>query len=72
MIDFGNKNPQWTPELLSAFVHSPKTEVPGTKMTFPGISDQAEVDNVVAYLVSLSPKYVPAAGGATAPAAPAK
>ncbi|MCW2883130.1 MAG: cytochrome [Sphaerisporangium sp.] len=54
MIDFGTKNPAWTPELLSAFSHAPRTEVPGTKMGFAGLPDQADVDNVVAYLQSIS------------------
>ncbi|HEV7718319.1 MAG TPA: cytochrome c family protein [Arsenicitalea sp.] len=53
MIDFGAKNPAWTPELLTAFVHAPRTEVPGTKMGFAGLPDQADVDNVVAYLQSV-------------------
>ncbi|HVW91602.1 MAG TPA: cytochrome c family protein [Devosia sp.] len=52
MKDFGTKNPAWTPELLAKFLQSPKTEVPGTKMTFAGLSNQTDVDNVIAYLQS--------------------
>jgi len=52
MKDFGTKNAAWTPELLAAFLHSPKTEVPGTKMTFAGLPNQTDVDNVIAYLTS--------------------
>ncbi|HTJ56534.1 MAG TPA: c-type cytochrome [Devosiaceae bacterium] len=50
MKDFGAKNTAWTPALLEQFLKSPKEEVPGTKMTFAGLSDQTQVDNVVAYL----------------------
>jgi len=28
----------------------PKAKVPGTKMTFPGLSSDADIDNVIAYL----------------------
>jgi cytochrome c len=52
MKDFGTKNPAWTPELLATFLQSPKTAVPGTKMTFAGLTNQADVDNVIAYLTS--------------------
>lgn len=52
MKDFGTKNPAWTPDLLAKFLQSPKTEVPGTKMTFAGLTDQTDIDNVIAYLQS--------------------
>jgi cytochrome c len=52
MKDFGTKNAAWTPELIAQFVHSPRTVVPGTKMTFAGLPDQTDIDNVVAYLQS--------------------
>jgi cytochrome c len=60
MKDFGAKNPAWTPDLLAQFVHAPRDFIPGTKMTFAGLPEQADADNVVAYLISLSPDYKPA------------
>jgi cytochrome c len=69
MKAFGGENPAWTPELLHAFLTAPKTEVPGTKMAFPGLKEQADRDNVIAYLMTFSPDYAPAADGAAAPAA---
>lgn len=37
----------------------PKDVVAGTKMTFAGLGDQADVDNVIAYLLKFSPNYKP-------------
>ena len=52
MKDFGTKNATWTPELIAQFLKSPRTEVPGTKMTFAGLTAQGDIDNVIAYLQS--------------------
>jgi cytochrome c len=52
--DFGTKNPAWTPELLAQFLQAPGKFIPGTKMTFAGLHQQADVDNVIAYLASQS------------------
>jgi cytochrome c len=56
------KGGNWSFEDLFAFVHNPKTFVPGTKMGFAGISKPQEVANVVVYLRSLSdsPAALPA------------
>lgn len=43
----------WTPESLAAFLHDPKAYVKGTKMVFKGISDNAQLANLVAYLSTL-------------------
>lgn len=43
----------WTPEHLAAFIHSPKTAVPGTKMLFPGIPDANDLADLIAYLSTL-------------------
>lgn len=51
----------WTFENLYEWLKSPRNFAPGTKMTFAGIADPAAVDNLLAYLVTLSPNYVPAA-----------
>ncbi len=58
----------WTPDVLAKWLAKPKDLVPATKMSFPGLTDQADIDNVMAYLVSMSPNYKPA-DGAAAPAA---
>ena len=43
----------WTPENLQAFVMSPASVVPGTAMTYPGVSDPAAAKAVVDYLATL-------------------
>jgi cytochrome c len=40
----------WTDKTLSAFLRDPGDVVPGTKMRFWGISDQQQIDNLLAYL----------------------
>ena len=60
MIDKGAAGLVWEHDTLAQFLHKPKDFVPGTKMTFAGIADPAAVDNLLAYLVTLSPNYVPA------------
>src|SRR5690606_6398213 len=35
----------WDVETLTAFLHTPMEVVPGTKMPFPGIADEAAVTN---------------------------
>lgn len=46
----GEAGGQWTPEALDAFLESPRDVVPGTRMTFRGISDPADRADVIAYL----------------------
>jgi cytochrome c len=50
----------WTPETLAKWLHKPKDVVPNTKMTFAGLTDDADVANVIAYLATFSPDYKPA------------
>jgi cytochrome c len=47
------KGGDWTLQDLASFIHSPKGFVPGTKMSFPGISDPAELADLLAYLDTL-------------------
>jgi cytochrome c len=47
------KGGDWTLPDLAAFVHSPKTFVPGTKMLFPGVSDPSDEADLLAYLNTL-------------------
>lgn len=61
MIDAGAGGIVWTPAELTTYLHKPKDLVPGTKMAFPGLAEQADIDNVVAYLATFSPNYVPPA-----------
>ncbi len=51
----------WDYESLNAFLHKPRQLVPGTKMTFPGLSAAKDRANLIAYLRNLSdqPKPLP-------------
>ena len=40
----------WTPELLNAFLESPKGLMPGTKMSFAGLPKVEDRANLIAYL----------------------
>jgi cytochrome c len=40
----------WNYESLSRYLRQPKHEVPGVAMTFPGLQNQADIDNVIAYV----------------------
>jgi cytochrome c len=46
----------WTPAEIEKFIAGPQAMVPGTKMTFAGISDPAQRAKVVAYLKSAKGK----------------
>lgn len=70
------KGDTWTFENLNAFLTSPKTFTPGTKMSYSGDKEPKDRANILAYLQSLSATPVPfptaeAAPAAEAPAAPA-
>jgi cytochrome c len=49
----------WTYEALNTMVGSPKSEAPGTKMSFPGEHDAAKQADILAYLQTLSDSPVP-------------
>lgn len=53
----------WTFENLDAFLRSPRTYAPGTKMTYAGLGRDAQRADLLAYLNSLSddPQPLPAA-----------
>lgn len=53
------KGGQWSFEDLANFIHSPKTFVPGTKMTFNGLSSPSDEADVIAYLATLADTPVP-------------
>jgi len=43
----------WTADRLMAYLKSPRQYVPGVKMMFPGLSDEKDRENVVAFLATL-------------------
>jgi cytochrome c len=66
------KGGTWTFDALNKWLTNPRADVPGTAMTFPGISNEKERADVVAYLNTLSAHPLPtakSAGGTAAPAA---
>jgi cytochrome c len=44
----------WDDDTLDAFLNSPMSIVPGTKMVFPGVQSEIDRDNVVAYLATFN------------------
>ena len=44
----------WTDEALETYLENPRTHVPGTKMSFAGVSDPQRRKDLVAYLKTLS------------------
>lgn len=53
MVKAGEDGLIWTPEELAKYLLSPKETVPGNKMAFAGLKEQADIDNVIAYLATL-------------------
>ena len=45
---------KWTFEELAKYLHNPRTAIPGNKMAFAGVPDDAELADVLAYLRTLS------------------
>jgi cytochrome c len=43
----------WDPQTLDTYLTDPRATVPGTKMIFPGIKDEKERQDVIAYLQTL-------------------
>ena len=54
-----SKGGEWTWEELATYLHDPKTAIPGNKMAFPGIKDDAELADVLAYMRKLSDTPAP-------------
>jgi cytochrome c len=52
-----NKNSgiTWDEATLKVYLKDPRAKVPGTKMIFPGLPNEADIDNVVAYLKQFGP-----------------
>jgi cytochrome c len=45
---------EWTWPELATYLHDPRTAIPGNKMAFAGIKDNAELADLLAYLRTLS------------------
>jgi cytochrome c len=40
----------WTPEKLRPYIHDPQTTIPNIRMSFQGLKNLKDVDDVIAYL----------------------
>jgi cytochrome c len=52
-----NKNSgiTWDEATLKEYLKNPRAKVPGTKMIFPGLTKDDDIDNVIAYLKQFGP-----------------
>ncbi len=52
-----NKNSglTWDEDTLTVYLKDPKAKVPGTKMSFAGLSSDKDIANVIAYLKQFGP-----------------
>jgi cytochrome c len=52
-----NKNSgiTWDEATLKVYLKDPRAKVPGTKMVFPGLPNEQDIDNVIAYLKQFGP-----------------
>jgi cytochrome c len=65
------KGGTWTYDELFKFIKSPQVDIPGTKMSFPGLRSEKDRINLIAYLRTDAdtPAPIPASKPAAAPAA---
>jgi cytochrome c len=45
----------WDEATLKVYLKNPRAKVPGTKMIFPGLTKDEDIDNVIAYLKQFGP-----------------
>ncbi len=45
----------WNEATLKEYLKNPRAKVPGTKMIFPGLAKEEDIDNVIAYLKQFGP-----------------
>jgi cytochrome c len=45
----------WDEPTLKEYLKNPRAKVPGTKMIFPGLKDDQDISNVIAYLKQFAP-----------------
>ena len=52
-----NKNSgiTWNEQTFKEYIKDPRAKIPGTKMIFPGIKDEKEIDDLWAYLKQFGP-----------------
>jgi cytochrome c len=50
---------EWTWEELAKYLHSPVQAVPGNRMQFPGVKDNADLADLLAYIRTLSDTPAP-------------
>jgi cytochrome c len=52
-----NKNSglTWDEATLKEYLKNPRAKIPGTKMVFPGLPNEADVDNLIAFLKQFGP-----------------
>jgi cytochrome c len=53
------KGGKWTYEALQDYLFDPKTSIPGNKMAFVGVKDNAELGSVILYLRTLADTPAP-------------
>lgn len=56
------KGGSWTYEELALYLHNPRSAVPGTSMSFAGITSPERLANVIAYMRTLSDQPPPRSG----------
>lgn len=54
MKAYGEAGHVWTEEALHPYLANPRQVVPGTKMTFQGLRNPQQIEDVIAYLKSQS------------------
>ena len=59
MVKAGADGLLWTPAIMAEYLVKPRDYVKGTKMTFNGLPKPEDIANVIAYLETFSPDYVP-------------
>lgn len=52
-----NKNSgfTWDEATLKDYLKNPRAKVPGTKMIFPGLQDEQDIENVISYVKQFGP-----------------
>lgn len=54
MVEAGKGGLKWDEATLREYLQNPKAKVKGTKMVFPGLKEEADISNVIAYLKQYS------------------
>lgn len=45
----------WSPENFTVYIKDPRGVTPGTKMVYPGLKDEAQIANLIAFLKQYAP-----------------